>query len=90
MVTPVSFSSPKEPTRLKGMVVMTMKENFGDSNCADITTNTMNTAMAMARYRAENSSCIIRSMEFTPVVMVPVRLGLITSLSMAALTFPWV
>ena len=29
MVTPVSFSSPKEPTRLKGMVVMTMKENFG-------------------------------------------------------------
>ncbi len=28
MLTPVSFKSPKEPTRLKGIVVMTMKENF--------------------------------------------------------------
>ena len=48
IVTPVTFSRPKEPTRLKGMVVMTMKENLGDSNWAAMTTNTMNTAMAMA------------------------------------------
>ena len=48
MVVPVNFKSPKEPTRLKGIVVMTIKENFGDSNCAAITTKTKNTATAMA------------------------------------------
>ena len=48
MVVPVSFRSPKEPTRLNGIVVMTMKENFGDSNCAAMTTNTRNTATAIA------------------------------------------
>ena len=48
MVVPVSFRSPKEPTRLNGIVVMTMKENFGDSNWAALTTNTRNTATAMA------------------------------------------
>ena len=48
MVVPVSFRSPKEPTRLKGIVVMTMKENFGDSNWAAMTTNTRNTATAIA------------------------------------------
>ena len=30
IVVPVSFKSPKEPTRLNGIVVMTMKENFGE------------------------------------------------------------
>ena len=48
IVVPVSFKSPKEPTRLNGIVVMTMKENFGDSNCAAMTTNTRNTATAIA------------------------------------------
>ena len=48
MVTPVSFKRPKEPIRLNGIVVMTIKENFGDSNCAAKITKTRKTAMAMA------------------------------------------
>ena len=48
MVTPVKPSSPKDPTRLNGIVVITMTENFGDSNWAAMTTNTRNTATAMA------------------------------------------
>ena len=51
MLTLVSFKSPKEPTRLNGMVVITMKENFGDSNCAAMTTKIRNTATAIALYR---------------------------------------
>ena len=86
MLTPVSFRSPKEPTRLNGIVVMTMKENFGDSNCADITTKIRNTATAIALYSPENSSCIIRSLELVPRVMVPVKFGLMTSLSIWVFT----
>ncbi len=86
MLTPVSFKSPKEPTRLKGMVVITMKENFGDSNCAAMTTKIRNTATAIALYSPENYSCIIRSLELVPRVMVPVRFGLITSLSILVFT----
>ena len=48
MVTPVSFRRPKEPIRLKGIVVITMKENFGDSNWAAMTTKTRKAAVAMA------------------------------------------
>mgnify|MGYP007026185381 CR=1 FL=1 len=88
MLTPVICKSPKEPMRLNGMVVITMKENFGDSNCADSTTNTRNTATAIAWYKAANSSCIIRFMELTPLLMVPLKLGFMTSLSMADWTFP--
>jgi len=42
----------------------------------------------MAWYSAENSSCIILFMELTPREMVLLKLGEITSLSMAAFTFP--
>ena len=48
MVTPVSFRKPKEPIRLNGIVVITIKENLGDSNCAAITTKSRNTAVAIA------------------------------------------
>ena len=44
--------------------------------------------MAMAWYKAANSSCIIRFMELTPFLMVALKLGLMTSLSMADWTFP--
>ena len=43
----------------KGIVVMTMKENRGDSNCAAMTTNTRKTAIRIARKRFPNSSFII-------------------------------
>ena len=39
---------PKAPIRENGIVVITMMENLGDSNWAAMTTNTRNTAMAMA------------------------------------------
>ena len=48
MVTPVSLSAANEPASENGIVVMTMNENLGDSNCAAITTNTRNTAIAIA------------------------------------------
>ena len=51
-----SHRRPKEPIRLKGMVVITIREYLGDSNWAAITTNTRNTAVPMAENRAENSS----------------------------------
>ena len=55
---------PKAPIRENGIVVITMMENLGDSNWAAMTTNTRNTAMAMAWPREENSSFIISSMVF--------------------------
>ena len=67
MDTPVSFRNPNEQIRLKGMVVITITENFTDSNWAAITTKIRNTATAMAWYREENSSFIIRSILLVPL-----------------------
>ena len=86
MLTPVSFSNPKEPTKLKGMVVITMMENFTDSNCAAMTTNTRKTAIAIARYRELNSLFIIRSRLFCPMLIVPLKFGVITSLLICCCT----
>ena len=86
MLTPVSFSNPKEPTKLNGMVVITMMENFTDSNCAAMTTNTRNTAIAIARYRELNSLFIIRSRLFCPMLIVPLKFGVITSLLICCCT----
>ena len=36
MATLAAAKSPKEPIKLNGMVVITMSENLGDSNCAAI------------------------------------------------------
>ena len=88
IVTPVIFRKPKEPTRLNGIVVMTITENFTDSNWLAMTTNTRNTAMAIAEYREPNSYCIILSRLLVPSLIVPVRLGDITSLSIAAFVLP--
>ena len=54
--------SPKEPIRLKGMLSMTIREYFGDSNCMAITRNTRNTAAAIALPMAVKVSVIISSM----------------------------
>ena len=67
---------------------MTITENFTDSNWLAMTTNTRNTAMAIAEYREPNSSCIILSRLLVPRLIVPVRLGDITSLSIAAFVLP--
>ena len=76
----VRNSSPKAPIRLNGMVVMTMKEYLGDSNWAAMTTNIRNTAVPIAPYRAENSSFMELSMEFSPMLTEEVRFGVTTSL----------
>ena len=47
MVIPAIYSRKTEPTRLKGIHIITMKEKRGDSNCMAITRKTRNTAIKM-------------------------------------------
>ena len=52
-------SNPKEPIRLNGILSMTIREYFGDSNCMAITRKTRKMAAAMALPRAVKFSRII-------------------------------
>ena len=61
------------------MVVITMMENLGDSNCAAMTTNTRKIASAMAWNRAANSVAMDSSWEFWAILTVPLTLGITTS-----------
>ena len=81
----------KEPIRANGIVVITMMENFGDSNCAAITTNTRNTAVAIACPRDANSSFIIFVDVFSCMEIVPDKYLSMTSfwiLSFVVLSAP--
>ena len=62
------------------MVVMTIRENFGDSNCAAMTTKIRKIAVMIAVPRFPNSSFMLSSWEFKPRVMVEVKCLLTTSL----------
>jgi len=59
MVLCVMNNSRKDPISAKGIHIMTMKENLGDSNCIAITRNTRNVATRIACNNAWNSSFII-------------------------------
>ena len=59
MVLCVMNNSRKDPISAKGIHIMTMKENLGDSNCIAITRNTRNVATRIACNNACNSSFII-------------------------------
>ena len=52
--------------KLKGMQVITISENLGDSNCIAITINTRKMAEAMASYNVPNSSFICCCILLTP------------------------
>ena len=91
--------NPKEPIRANGIVVMTMTENFTDSNCAAITTNTRKIAIITAWNKALNSSPIRSSMAFWAHSTVEERFGFtisrlilfssaVTALSSSVLTTP--
>lgn len=47
-VEPVMKRSPNEPISAKGILIMTMAENLGDSNCIAITRKIRNTAVKIA------------------------------------------
>ena len=56
MAESASHSIPKEPIKLNGIVIITIRENFSDSNCIAITTKIRKMAVAIAPKMAENSS----------------------------------
>ena len=68
---PVIKRSPKDPMRLNGILSMTIREYFGDSNCIAITRNTRNTAAAMASPRDRKESAIISSIVLFATVTDP-------------------
>mgnify|MGYP002508234381 CR=1 FL=1 len=47
-VDPVIYKRPKEPINAKGMLIITISENRGDSNCIAITRKIRNTATKIA------------------------------------------
>ena len=70
-----SHRKPQAPIMANGIVVMTMNENLGDSNCAAMTTNTRKTAMMIAVARLLNSSYIMSSCALTDISTFAVSLG---------------
>ena len=60
-VDPVIKSSPKEPISAKGILIITISENRGDSNCIAITRKIRNTATKIAVIIALNSSILMSS-----------------------------
>ena len=86
-------SSPKEPIRANGIVVMIISENFGDSNWIAITTNTRKIPVISALPRAVISSIMLSSAALaaisTPSGMVQLRTNSLTAAFASSLRPDW-
>ena len=86
-------SSPKEPIRANGIVVMIISENFGDSNWIAITTNTRKIPVISAPPRADISSTMLSSVALaaisTPSGISQLRTNSLTAAFASSLSPDW-